>query len=259
MHRTIFDTPIVNTALRGMSLAFLKATGWKIELRQFASGAEVNAAMASGGIQISEIGSSPLAAGLSTGLPYQMIAAGKVIDSSEALVTRNGSGIDKPADLRGKRIATPIGSTAHYSLMGVLKMNGMTEKDITLLGMSPNEIAAAWAQNAIDAAFVWVPVQAKLRENGKVMYTAGEVARAAGFHTFNAWVANTKVHPIARDVLMYRKIDNNLRAQKQAEWNKPVWWPLFAFAGIALAGIIPGVIVVKRRVNRKLRAGGDVN
>ena len=31
MHRTIFDTPIVNTALRGLSLAFLKATGWKIE------------------------------------------------------------------------------------------------------------------------------------------------------------------------------------------------------------------------------------
>ena len=31
MHRTIFDTPIVNTALRGISLAFLKATGWKIE------------------------------------------------------------------------------------------------------------------------------------------------------------------------------------------------------------------------------------
>ena len=120
-----------------------KATGWKIEWRQFASGAEVNAAMASGGIQISEIGSSPLSAGLSSGLPYQMVSAGKVIDSSEVLVARNGSGIDKPADLKGKRIAVPIGSTAHYSLMGALKMNGMTEKDITLLGMSPAEIAAA--------------------------------------------------------------------------------------------------------------------
>jgi taurine transport system substrate-binding protein len=179
-----------------------KATGWKIEWRQFASGAEVNAAMASGGIQISEIGSSPLSAGLSSGLPYQMVSAGKVIDSSEALVTRNGSGIDKPADLKGKRIAVPIGSTAHYSLMGALKMNGMAEKDITLLGMSPAEIAAAWAQNAIDAAFVWVPVQTKLRENGKVMYTAGDVARAAGFHTFNAWVANNKFASENRDGLV---------------------------------------------------------
>ncbi len=31
MHRTIFTTPIVNTALRALSLAILKLTGWKVE------------------------------------------------------------------------------------------------------------------------------------------------------------------------------------------------------------------------------------
>ena len=31
MHRTIFQTPIVNTLLRWFSVGFLKATGWKIE------------------------------------------------------------------------------------------------------------------------------------------------------------------------------------------------------------------------------------
>jgi 1-acyl-sn-glycerol-3-phosphate acyltransferase len=30
MHRTIFDTPVVNTVLRGFSLAFLKWTGWTV-------------------------------------------------------------------------------------------------------------------------------------------------------------------------------------------------------------------------------------
>lgn len=30
MHRTIFDTPVVNTVLRGFSLAVLKLTGWKV-------------------------------------------------------------------------------------------------------------------------------------------------------------------------------------------------------------------------------------
>ena len=30
MHLTIFDTPIVNTLLRGLSIAFLKLTGWKV-------------------------------------------------------------------------------------------------------------------------------------------------------------------------------------------------------------------------------------
>lgn len=31
MHRTIFDTPIVNTVLRAFSLRFLKLTGWQIK------------------------------------------------------------------------------------------------------------------------------------------------------------------------------------------------------------------------------------
>ncbi len=31
MHRTIFDTPIVNTVLRAFSIAFMKLKGWKVE------------------------------------------------------------------------------------------------------------------------------------------------------------------------------------------------------------------------------------
>jgi 1-acyl-sn-glycerol-3-phosphate acyltransferase len=31
MHRTIFDTPVVNTVLRALSLGFLKLTGWKVQ------------------------------------------------------------------------------------------------------------------------------------------------------------------------------------------------------------------------------------
>lgn len=31
MHRTIFTTPVVNTLLRGFSVAFLRLSGWKVE------------------------------------------------------------------------------------------------------------------------------------------------------------------------------------------------------------------------------------
>ena len=31
MHRTIFDTPVVNTVLRALSVALLKLNGWKVE------------------------------------------------------------------------------------------------------------------------------------------------------------------------------------------------------------------------------------
>lgn len=170
---------------------FEKATGWTIEWRKFNSGAEVNAAMASGAIQISELGSVPLAAGASQGVDYQLFLIGKAIGASESLIVRNGAGIEKPSDLKGKKIAVPIGSTAHFSLMGALKNWGLAEKDVQVVGMAPPEIGAAWSQNAIDAAFIWEPVQGKLRANGKMMTTAGDVGKA-GYPTFNGWVVNNK-------------------------------------------------------------------
>lgn len=198
-----------------------KATGWTIEWRKFNSGAEVNAAMASGGIVISEIGSVPLSAGSSSGLDYQLISVGKSIAAGESLITRNGSGIEKPADLKGKKIAVPIGSTSHFSLMGALKTFGLTEKEVQVVGMSPPEIAAAWSQNAIDAAFVWNPVQAKLRENGKVLTTAGEIAKA-GFPTFNGWVVNTKFGSENKaGVVNFLKVMNEVNGEYTK--NKAVW------------------------------------
>jgi taurine transport system substrate-binding protein len=170
---------------------FKQATGWDIEWRKFNSGAEVNAAMASGAIMISELGSVPLAAGASQGVDYQLFLISKAIGASESLIVRNGAGVDKPADLKGKKIAVPVGSTAHFSLMGGLKMWGLSDKDVQVIGMSPPEIAAAWSQNAIDAAFIWEPVQSKLMANGKRMTTAADVGKA-GYPTFNGWVVNTK-------------------------------------------------------------------
>lgn len=199
----------------------VKATGWTIEWRKFNSGAEVNAAMASGGIVISEIGSVPLSAGASSGLDYQLISVGKSIGSSESLITRNGAGIEKPADLKGKKVAVPIGSTSHFSLMGALKTFGLTEKDVQIIGMSPPEIAAAWSRNDIDAAFVWNPVQAKLRENGKQLTTAGELAKA-GFPTFNGWVVNTKFGADNRaGVVNFLTVMNEVNGQYTK--NKAAW------------------------------------
>jgi len=202
---------------------FKQATGWDIEWRKFNSGAEVNAAMASGAIAISELGSVPLAAGASQGVDYQLFLISKAIGASESLIVRNGAGIDKPADLKGKKIAVPVGSTAHFSLMGALRMWNLGEKDVQVIGMSPPEIGAAWSQNAIDAAFIWEPVQSKLRANGKLMTTAADVGKA-GYPTFNGWVVNAKFAQENRAGLIgFIKVMNEI--SQDYTNNKAKWTP----------------------------------
>lgn len=43
---------------------------------------------------------------------------------------------------------------------------------------------------------------------------------------FQSWVHNGKPSIVIRDQVKYYRIDPQLRVAKQAEWNKPTWWPI---------------------------------
>lgn len=164
-----------------------KAIGEKIDWRRFNSGAEVVTAVASGDVQIGNVGSSALAAAASRKLPIVAFVVSSQIKSSEALVVRNGSGIDNPQDLVGKIIATPFVSTAHYSLLGALKHWGLQGK-VKVINLQPVEIAAAWKRGDIDGAFVWAPALGEIRKTGKTLTDATQVGEW-GAPTFEVWVA----------------------------------------------------------------------
>lgn len=181
-------TPMQVAAAEGK---FSEATGWDVEWRKFASGADVIAAMASGDIKISELGSSPLAIAASQGVDLQMFMLAQVIGKAESLIVRDGSGIENLADLKGKRIAVPVGSTAHFSLMGALDHAGLGTNDVTVISMPPDQIAAAWEQGAIDGAFIWQPVQSEILKTGKLLVGADETADW-GYPTFDGWVVNAE-------------------------------------------------------------------
>ncbi len=57
---------------------------------------DVNTAIAGGSIDIGLVGSSPLAVAASNKLPIETFLIADLIGDAEALVVRNGAGIDKP-------------------------------------------------------------------------------------------------------------------------------------------------------------------
>jgi ABC-type transport system substrate-binding protein len=48
---------------------------------------------------------------------------------------------------------------------------------------------------------------------------------------FQSWLHNGKPGVLLQDRAMYWRIDPVEREKRQAEWNKPVWWPLVLLAG----------------------------
>jgi taurine transport system substrate-binding protein len=168
-----------------------KATGYKINWRMFGGGGDVIKAMASGDVQIGEAGSSPIAAAASQGQDLKLFWIIDDIGDAEALIVRNGSGINSMKDLKGKKIATPFVSTAHYQLMAGMKLEGVDPKTVNVLNMRPPEIAAAWERGDIDGAFIWDPVLSKIKGNGKSIASSSSIG-AKGYPTFDGIVVNAK-------------------------------------------------------------------
>jgi ABC-type transport system substrate-binding protein len=81
-----------------------------------------------------------------------------------------------------------------------------------------------------------------------------------GYHPFAAgayapWVHNGKPGVMGRDVIRYHRIDPALRAQRQAEWNRPVTWPLWGGAAAGLVLVVLGWQAYRRREGAVALAG----
>jgi taurine transport system substrate-binding protein len=168
-----------------------KATGYKISWRMFGGGGDVIRAMASGDVQVGEVGSAGVTTAASQGQDIKLFWILDDIADAEALIARNGSGVNSVKDLKGKKVATPFVSTAHYQLMADLKAEGVDPKSVNVMNLRPPEIAAAWERGDIDAAFIWDPVLSKIKANGKTLATSGSIGKK-GYPTFDGLVVNAK-------------------------------------------------------------------
>jgi len=168
-----------------------KATGYKINWRQFGGGGDVIRAMASGDVAIGEVGSTGVATAISQGMDVELFWILEDIASAEALVARNGSGVNTIADLKGKKVGTPFVSTSHFQLLYALQKAGLKPGDVQILNMRPPEIAAAWGRGDLDATFIWDPVLSTVKKNGKVLMTSGDICKQ-GACTFDGLVVSRK-------------------------------------------------------------------
>ncbi|MCK7387473.1 taurine ABC transporter substrate-binding protein [Enterobacter bugandensis] len=164
---------------------FAKESGAKVDWRKFDSGASVVRALASGDVQIGNIGSSPLAVAASQQVPIEVFLLASQLGNSEALVVKKN--ITKPEDLIGKRIAVPFISTTHYSLLAALKHWGIKPGQVQIINLQPPAIIAAWQRGDIDGAYVWAPAVNELEKDGTVLTDSEKVGKW-GAPTLDVWV-----------------------------------------------------------------------
>lgn len=114
--------------------------------------------------------------GNSQTLSDTLAPASKKIPLKVVLVNDNSAGgdglvvTDKIAslqDLRGKKVATELGTVDHLLLLVALSRTGLTEKDIHFVNMTVNDAGPAFIAGQLDAAVLWEPFLSKAVNSGK--------------------------------------------------------------------------------------------
>jgi sulfonate transport system substrate-binding protein len=184
----------------GMDRGYFDQQGLELELRQFNTGLEIFQALIGGSLDV-----------LATGAVLSNFPArgqGKVflindIEVATAqLWVHADQGIKSFADLKGKRIATTTGTTAHVFLDRALRANSVDPKEVELLNQAMPAAVTSFISGAVPAVALWVPFNVTVRDK---VPDAVKLADAAAYYPqaaiIGGWAAANTYYDANKETL----------------------------------------------------------
>jgi NitT/TauT family transport system substrate-binding protein len=145
--------------------------GVKIDWKTFNAGPAAIEALFAGALDMTYIGPNPTITGYvrSNGEALRVIAG--AASGGAALIVRNDSGIQSPADFHGKKVASPqLGNTQDVALRAWMKANGLksTDKggDVQVIPLANPDQLTLFLKKQLDAAWAPEPWATRLIREG---------------------------------------------------------------------------------------------
>jgi NitT/TauT family transport system substrate-binding protein len=184
----------------GVDRGTFEQQGLELELRQFNTGLEIFQALIGGSLDV-----------LATGAVLSNFPArgqGKVflindIEVATAqLWVHSDQGIKSFADLKGKRIATSTGTTAHVFLDRALRANSVDPKEVELVNQAMPAAVTSFISGAVPAVALWVPFNVTVRDK---VPGAVKLADAAAYYPqaaiIGGWAAANSYYDANKETL----------------------------------------------------------
>ncbi len=133
---------------------FFKEEGLEVNLVYFNSGKDAMNALLANAAQLTNSGEVGLVYLWFTDQSVEVIttmAEGYWIK----ILGRKDRNIEKPTDLKGKKVASPIGTTSAFGLSKFLRTNGLSMKDIEFVNLQVLGLPNAIVKGDIDAYAAW--------------------------------------------------------------------------------------------------------
>lgn len=182
--------PLIIARQEGWVEEALKEYGVEVVWNDFESGPPINESMAADLSDIGTLGDVPTVSAIAAGQDNQVVLIAAEGEKAYAVLVAADSDISSAADLKGRTIATTLGSTGHNLFEKTLAKEGLTFEDVNLINISAGDAATVLSTGEAEAVAIWEPNVTRLVENGtaRVLTYGGEV----GLLGVNPLVADTK-------------------------------------------------------------------
>ena len=185
----------------GLDRGSFAKEGVDLELAQFTTGLELFQAMIGGSIDMLATGA------VLSNFPARGQGKAFLINDVEfataQLWVREDMGVKSFADLKGKKISTTTGTTAHVFLDNALRANKLDPaKDVEIVNQRMAEAVTSFIAGAVPAVALWVPFNVTVRSKvpaAKMLVDASKYYPEAAI--VSGWAASNEFHAKNRAVL----------------------------------------------------------
>jgi NitT/TauT family transport system substrate-binding protein len=153
---------------------FFKKYGLNVNIRSFSTLSDQLSAVTSGQLDVTGITVNDLVLPVSKGIDLRAIGVYDYSNGGDALVVSKD--IKTMADLKGKRLATEMGTVNHMLMLVGLEKAGLTGDDIKFTNMSMNDTGPALLTGKLDGASTTEPYIGQAISGGaKVLFSSADV------------------------------------------------------------------------------------
>ncbi|HUC92947.1 MAG TPA: ABC transporter substrate-binding protein [Paenibacillus sp.] len=144
---------------------FFEKRGVNVKLEFFPVYSDSLQALSTGKVDANSQTLSDTLAPASKGIGLKAVLVNDNSFGGDAIVSKPD--INSVKDLKGKTVATELGTVDHLLLLTALDQNGMKESDINYVNMTVNDAGPAFISGNTDASVLWEPFQTKAVKEGK--------------------------------------------------------------------------------------------
>jgi NitT/TauT family transport system substrate-binding protein len=195
--------------------------GLEADFRQFTTGLELFQAMVGGSIDMLSTGA--VISNFPARGQGKMFGVNCVEFATAQLWVRTDQGVKDFGDLKGKKIATTTGTTAHVFLDNALRANKIDPaKDVEIINQRMSEAVTSFIAGAVPAVALWVPFNVTVRSKvpaARMLVDASkyypQAAIVSGWAASNEFYAKNR--PVLGNVLRAWAAGNDMLVGKSSE------------------------------------------